>query len=429
MAALGMDALRVQGEVRVPGDKSISHRALILAALGDGPSRITGILRSADVESTAGVLRALGAAVPALSGDFVVHGRGKQSLRAPIAELDCGNSGTTARLMAGVVAGHPIQATFVGDASLSRRPMGRVARPLAAMGAGVGLGAGERLPMTVLGGELQGVEWENDTSSAQVKSAILLAALTAGVDATVREPHQSRDHTERMLAARGAEVWVNESAVMLWPLGVLPALDVDVPGDPSSAAFFAGLAAVASGGEIVLPDVCLNVTRIGGFAALARMGLRIDTTNERLQGGEQVGTLVCTPGALVGTTVEAAEVPSLIDELPLIACVAAMAEGETIVSGAAELRVKESDRIAAVVANLRAIGADAEERPDGFVVRGSRRALRGRVTTHGDHRLAMAFGVLGAVAGHEIVVDDPDCVQVSYPGFWDDLARVTAGTR
>jgi 3-phosphoshikimate 1-carboxyvinyltransferase len=422
-----MRQLRVDGTVRVPGDKSISHRALMFAALGDGPSRIVGVLRSADVESTAGVLRALGARVPQLGDDFVVHGGGKQSLRAPASELDCGNSGTTARLMAGVVAGHTMQATFVGDASLSRRPMGRVARPLAAMGAGVTLGAGERLPMTVLGGELQGIEWDNEASSAQVKSAILLAALTGGVDATVREPNPSRDHTERMLAARGAEVWVNENAVMLWPLAELPALDVRVPGDPSSAAFFAGLAALAGGGELVLPDVCLNVTRIGGFAALARMGLRIDTQDERLEGGEQIGTLVCTPATLVGTTVEAAEVPSLIDELPLIACVAAMADGETVVGGAAELRVKESDRIAAVVANLRAVGADADERPDGFVVRGSRRPLRGAVVTHGDHRLAMAFGVLGAVPGNEIVVDDRECVGVSYPGFWRDLARVTGG--
>jgi 3-phosphoshikimate 1-carboxyvinyltransferase len=419
--------MRVSGEIRVPGDKSISHRSLMFSALGDGPSRVRRILRSADVQSTAGVLRAMGVEIPTLGDDVVVRGVGKRGLRAPTVDLDCGNSGTTARLMAGIVAAHPFAARFVGDASLSRRPMKRVARPLAAMGASFELSEHGSLPMTVHGGELERLEWESETASAQIKSAILLAGAVAGVEVVVREPERSRDHTERMLAARGAEVWVNERAVMLHPVTAFPALDVDVPGDPSSAAFFAALAALSAGGTLSLPDVCLNETRTGFFFALARMGAKLDATDERQQGGEQVGTLVATPGSLRGTSVAGEEVPRLIDELPLLACVATRAEGETVVRGAEELRVKESDRITAVVQNLRAIGADAEELPDGFVVRGTDRPLRGSVVTHGDHRLAMAFGVLGAVDGNEIAIDDRECVAVSYPGFWDDLRKATTG--
>jgi 3-phosphoshikimate 1-carboxyvinyltransferase len=418
--------VRVEGQVRVPGDKSISHRALMFAALGDGRSRVRGILRSADVQSTAAVLRALGVTVPELADDLIVGGLGRRGLRAPGGDLDCGNSGTTARLLSGIIAAHPFSARLVGDASLSRRPMGRVARPLAAMGAAFEMSVGERLPMTVHGTDLEEVEWESETASAQVKSALLLAGACAGVQVVVREPHQSRDHTERMLAARGAEVWVHERAVMLHPVSSLPAVDVDVPGDPSSAAFFAALAALADGGSLALPDVCLNETRTGFFFVLARMGAKLDTADERTEGGETVGTLLAAPGALRGVSVTAAEVPKMIDELPLLACVATRAQGATVVRGAAELRVKESDRIAAVVRNLQTLGADAEERPDGFTVHGSGKPLRGRVETHGDHRLAMAFGILGALPGNEIAIDDRECVAVSYPGFWDDLRTAVA---
>jgi 3-phosphoshikimate 1-carboxyvinyltransferase len=418
--------MNVSGSVRVPGDKSISHRALMFSALGDGQSRVTRILNSADVRSTAGVLRAMGVDIPPLSDDFVVQGRGLRGLQAPNEDLDCGNSGTTARLMAGVCAAQPFSSRFIGDASLSKRPMGRVARPLSAMGASFELSTGERLPMIVHGAELEKVEWDNENASAQVKSAILLAGACGGIEVVVREPKKSRDHTERMLAARGAEVWVNDDAVLLWPVTSLPALDVAVPGDPSSAAFFAALAALSSGGTLELPDVCLNPTRTGFFFALARMGAKIEVEDERTEGGETVGTLICSARELRGTEVAAAEVPSMIDELPMLACLGARAEGETTVRGAEELRVKESDRIAAVVGNLRALGADADELPDGFVVRGNDRPLRGRVVTHGDHRLAMAFGVLGALPGNEIEVDDPACVDVSFPTFWRDLAGAVA---
>ena len=411
--------------LRVPGDKSISHRALMLAVLGRGRSRIRGLLQSADVASTAAVLRALGATIPDLASPTIeIEGLGLRGLRAPTGALDCGNSGTTARLMAGVVAGAGITARFEGDASLSARPMRRVATPLEAMGARIELPAHGGLPMTVHGAPLHGLTWRSEVASAQVKSAILLAGLVADVPVEVHEPAATRDHTERMLRARGVDVRTDELAIMLLPGGRLDAGDIDVPGDPSSAAFFVGLAALGAAAEVVLANVGINPARTGAFHVLRRMGVTLRYADEVEQGGEPVATIVATGGALRGTTVVPDEVPSLIDELPLIACVAARALGETRVTGAAELRVKESDRIRAVVSNLRAIGADAEELPDGFVVRGSDRPLAGTVTTHGDHRIAMAFGVLGAVPGNAIAFDDPSCVAVSYPNFWDDLARV-----
>ena len=418
--------MNVAGAVHVPGDKSISHRALIFGALADGPGRVTGILDSGDVRSTAEALRGFGVEVPELSRDFTVRGRGLRGLRPPAGAIDCGNSGTTTRLLAGVAAAHPFATEFVGDASLSRRPMRRVAEPLEAMGARVALGRDGTLPMTVHGGDLRNTEWRSKVASAQVKSAVLLAGLCAGVEVVVREPQRSRDHTERMLASRGVEVWVNEDAVLLFPTASMLAADVRVPGDPSSAAYFAALAALAAGGEIVLPDVSVNEGRVGFLDTLEAMGAVVRYATARREGGEPVSDVLAAPGRLRGLDLPPARVPSMIDELPLLACVAARAEGETRVTGASELRVKESDRIRAVVEALRAVGAEAEELEDGFVVVGSDRPLAGHVRTHGDHRLAMAFGVLGAATGGRIEVDDPACVSVSYPTFWDDLRRAAS---
>lgn len=414
--------------LRVPGDKSISHRALMLAALGRGRSRVRGILQSADVHSTADVLRALGVEIPALNApELVIEGVGLRGLKQPARELDCGNSGTTARLTSGIVAGAGIGATFVGDASLSRRPMKRVAAPLSAMGAQIDLPSHGGLPMSMRAATLRGITWHPDVASAQVKSAILLAGLVADVPVEVHEPAATRDHSERMLRARGVDVRSDGNVISLNPRARLEAGDVDVPGDPSSAAFVAGLAALgaAADGSARIENVGINPARLGAFAVLRRMGASIRYEDVADQGGEPVATLVCAAGTLKATVIEPHEVPSLIDELPLLACVAARAEGETRVTGAAELRVKESDRIAAVVSNLRSIGVDAEELPDGFIVRGSQHPLRGNIITQGDHRIAMAFGVLGAVAGNEISVDDPFCCAVSWPSFWDDLRRLT----
>lgn len=416
--------------VRVPGDKSISHRGLICAALAGGRSRIRNILPSADVHSTAGVLRALGVAIPPLRDEIRIDGRGLGGLRAPTADLDCGNSGTTARLMTGVLSGHAFSSRVVGDESLSRRPMARVAKPLTAMGASFAFESGDHLPMVVTGGPLRPIEWVNPTSSAQVKSAILLAGLVARVPVSVTEPVRSRDHTERMLAALGVELRSCGGEASLTPATELSSFQLDVPADPSSAAFLAALAAaggVANGGAIQLTDVALNPTRLGFFRVLRAMGAEVICETEREECGEPVGSIVVAPATLRGVEIGGDQVPAMIDELPLLACLATRAEGETVIRGASELRVKESDRIAAVVQNLRAVGAEADELPDGLTVRGTPgSSLGGRIRAHGDHRLAMGFGVLGALSGHAIEIDDRDCVSVSYPGFWADLDRVTA---
>jgi 3-phosphoshikimate 1-carboxyvinyltransferase len=425
-----MAAVSTVRSVTVPGDKSLSHRALMFAALATGESVVRGLLPSADVISTAGVLRTLGVSTlpDRWSGNDALRitGLGRRGLQAPSRELDCGNSGTTTRLMAGVIAGHAVSATFIGDASLSRRPMRRIARPLTQMGASFSFAADDGLPMTVRGGTLQDINWVSPTASAQVKSAILLAALVSGVSARVQEPTRSRDHTERMLAALGAPVVVTDDAVLLDPIGQLAPLNFDVPGDPSSAVFLIAYAALR-GMPLEITNVGVNETRIGAFAVLARMGVTLTLVNVHEIGGEPVADVHVAPTAgLRGVTIGGNEIPALIDELPILACLASRAEGETRITDAAELRVKESDRISAVVSNLRAVGVDADELPDGMVVRGGRGAVRGSVISHGDHRIAMSFGVLGGATGGDISIDDPACVDVSFPGFWSTMASLGA---
>jgi len=418
-------ALKVSGTIRVPGDKSISHRALILAVLANGESTIRGILDSEDVNSTAGVLRALGASVPALSQSFVVRGSGIRGLRQPRSDLQCGNSGTTTRLMAGVVAAHPIAAHFIGDESLSRRPMKRVAEPLSYMGARFDFARGDGLPMTVHGTDLRSIDWDTKASSAQVKSAILLAGLVAGVEVRVTEKSPSRDHTERMLRSGGVDIENDGCQVCLRPTTRVAAQEIDVPADPSSAAFFVALAALAKEGELVLSGVCLNPTRTGFLDVMQRMGARIEVVERTESGGETVASLRIRPSELRGATVGGTDIGSIIDELPLLACVAAGAGVELEIRGAEELRVKESDRIATVVQNLRAVGAEVDELADGLRVHPTRRALSGTIDPHGDHRIAMAFGILSAATGNQIRVMNPECVAVSYPRFWEDLQAVT----
>jgi 3-phosphoshikimate 1-carboxyvinyltransferase len=319
-----------------------------------------------------------------------------------------------------------MSATFEGDSSLSRRPMRRIAEPLTSMGARVELTRGDGLPMTIHGGDLRSVDWDTGGSSAQVKSAVLLAALVSRVEVRVTEKSPSRDHTERMLRAMGVDVETDGNQVCLRPATGLDAIDAVVPGDPSSAAFFIALAALADSGSIELPNVCINPTRSGFVAVLQRMGAHVETQHRTVSGGEEIATLTIRPAALADGKVTESEVPSLIDELPLLACVAAGAGVGLEISGAAELRVKESDRIAVVVRNLNVIGAHAEERPDGMLVLPGRRKLRGSVDPAGDHRIAMAFGVLSKCSGNDIVITDRECVAVSYPGFWTDLDRAAA---
>jgi len=296
------------------------------------------------------------------------------------------------------------------------------------MGARVEFERADGLPMTVHGARLRPIDWFNETASAQVKSAILLAGTVAGVEVSVTEPRRSRDHTERMLGARGVTLLAVDGGVRVLPAPRLEPRDTDVPADPSSAAFFAALAALAASGELIVRDVCVNPTRTGFFDVLREMGARVEMADARDHGGEPLANVVVSPRGLRAAAVAGDRVPSLIDELPFLACVASRATGETRITGAGELRVKESDRIAAVVENLRVIGAVAEELADGMVVVGSDRPLKGVVRTYGDHRLAMAFGVLGALPGNEIVVDQPECVDVSFPTFWAELDRARGRT-
>jgi 3-phosphoshikimate 1-carboxyvinyltransferase len=419
-------ALKVAGTIRVPGDKSISHRSLILSSLAEGESTVRGILDSEDVRSTADVLRALGMRIAPFSEAIKIRGAGLRSLKSPRQPLDCGNSGTTTRLMAGVVAGHPFSARFVGDASLSRRPMKRIAEPLSYMGAQFEFDHGDGLPMTVHGVDLRSVDWDTGGSSAQVKSAILLAGLVSGVEVRVTETSPSRDHTERMLRAMDVDVENDRNQVCLRPGQRLKPLEITVPADPSSAAFFVALASLASDGELILPDVCLNPTRTGFIQAMKAMGGKIEEESVSSTGGEAIGTIRVRPAKLRSTRISAEQVPAMIDELPLLACVAVAAGVELEIRGAAELRVKESDRIATIVQNLRAVGAEVEELPDGLRVRAGRKELAGTIDPRRDHRVAMAFGVLSAATGNRITVEDPDCVAVSYPTFWDDLRRAMA---
>lgn len=422
--------------VTVPGDKSITQRALILAALADGESRLRGLLPGTDPASTAGAVRALGAALPDLpsdGGEVVVWGRGLGGLHQPAGPLDLGNSGTGTRLLMGVLAGQPFKAVLTGDESLRSRPMGRVTRPLTDMGARFrSLGAADRLPLEVDGGPLHPFDYELPVASAQVKSAILLAGISGRVPVRLTEPGRSRDHTERMLSALGAVVdsgaeserWrveLRDPPERLWPL------DLDIPGDLSSAAFVLVLALLGGArGELTVRGVGLNPTRTGVLPVLARMGARLTVEPEPDRGGEPVGSISVSPTELSATAIGADDVVGAIDEIPILAAAAARARGTTRITGAGELRVKETDRLSALAQNLRAIGVRADELEDGLEVEGTDRPLTGEVDAMGDHRIAMAFGVLGALAGNEIRVRGADVVDVSFPGFWEQLAIWTA---
>ena len=422
-------------ELKVPGDKSISHRALLLAALAGGESRIRGILTGEDPQATASILRELGVRVPPLAadGELRVTGVGVRGMRTPRRTLDCANSGTTARLMLGVLAGQKLEATLTGDDSLRRRPMRRVTDPLSRMGARFDpVSAPGRLPLRVTGGPLRGLDYRLPVASAQLKSALLLAGVTGGVPVRLVEPGFSRDHTERMLAAAGCaltsspEGHGNRVRLTASPSALDP-VDVVVPGDFSSAAFPLALALLGGAGEeIVLRGVGLNPTRTGLLPVLERMNARIEVDMRSApERGEPAGDLIIHPSDLTGTEVRPGEIPGLIDEVPVLAVLAARARGTTRITGAEELRVKESDRLGALAANLSPLGVEVEERPDGLVIEGTDRPLSGPVEAYGDHRIAMAFGVLGALAGNDITVDAPAAVDVSYPGFWEMLERVS----
>ena len=408
----------LNGAIEVPGDKSISHRALILGGLAEGETLIHGLLEGQDVLHTAAAVRAFGASVERIEpGSWRVVGAPWHSPAAPI---DCGNSGTGVRLLMGAAAGFPLEVTFTGDASLSRRPMDRVLDPLRDMGAEVHAAPGGTLPITIKGGALSGIRYRNIKASAQVKSAILLAGLRAPGSVQVIEPIASRDHSERMLRAFGCDVEIaDDGTVRLGPRRKLVGTQVHVPGDPSSAAFPLVAALVTPGSAVTIRSVMINPHRAGLFTTLQAMGANLRLDNERLVGGESVADLSARFGPLRGVEVPPERAPSMIDEFPILAIAAAFAEGRTRMHGLAELRVKESDRLAAMIDGLNACGIDAFAQGDSLVVegQGGRPPGGASVAAHHDHRIAMSFLVLGLAARAPVEVDSAAMIATSFPGF------------
>ncbi|MFH1853483.1 MAG: 3-phosphoshikimate 1-carboxyvinyltransferase [Candidatus Neomarinimicrobiota bacterium] len=414
--------MKIDGRLSFAGDKSISHRALMLAALTNGDCVIANPSRGQDVESTRRCLAQCGIASRRENDSIVVSGG---RLSDPLVSLDCGNSGTSARLLLGLLAGQGVAATLTGDRSLSKRPMQRVIDPLLQMGATVTNNTGY-LPIKLAAQPLHGITYRTPVASAQVKSALLLAGLGADGATTVIEDQPTRDHTENMLTALGVELERSNTGITVHPrTAPLPRFDLSVPGDPSTAAFFAAAAAGSPGSRLRLVGLSLNPRRTGFFTALERMGAGVTCHRTASRLNEPVGDIEIVARPLRGITVLGAEIPGLIDELPILAVLAAGAYGKTIVRGAAELRVKESDRITALVTNLRRLGATVREFPDGLEITGPAELRGGRVTTYDDHRIAMAFRIAGLIAGVPIILDNPGCIGISAPEFEQSLNQVT----
>ncbi len=418
----------ITGEVRVPGDKSITHRALLLGACASGTGRVRGYLDGGDCRASIAAVRDLGVEVEAQgSTELVIHGRGFEGLQEAADVLDCAGSGTTMRLLAGLLAGRTMLSILTGNASLRGRPMSRIVEPLRGMGAAITGRAGGRLPpLVVQGGGLKGIEYTLPMASAQVKSCLLLAGLGAEGPTSIIEPAPTRDHTERMVAAMGASLQQANRRVTVERTGRLEPMEITVPGDLSSAAFLAAAATLVPGSFLRIRDVGVNPTRTGFLDILAAMGASVVLENRRLEAGEPVADLVVGHADLRGTVVEGDLIPLAIDELPLVAVLATQAQGRTEVREAQELRVKESDRIAALVEELQRLGADIEELPDGFVVEGPTPLKGGLVRARGDHRLAMALAVAGLVASSSVVIEDAERSEDSFPGFFELLEETRA---
>jgi len=414
----------LRGELAVPGDKSVSHRSIMLASLADGVSQVEGFLEGEDARATEAIFRRMGVRIEApKAGSRTIHGVGIDGLRAPDGPLDCGNAGTGMRLLAGLLAGQSFDTTLVGDASLSKRPMRRVTVPLARMGARIDTGEGGVPPLRIHGGSaLQGIDIETEVASAQVKSALLLAGLYAHGTTTVREPHPTRDYTERMLQALGWPIEFSPGFARLEGGHRLAARDIAVPADFSSAAFFIVAATLVPGSEVRLHRVGMNPRRTGLLHVLRAMGADIDDEPAGEQGGEPVSDLLVRHAPLRGIEVPVEHVADMIDEFPALFVAAACAQGPTVVRGAAELRVKESDRIATMATGLRALGVQVDETADGATIHGGSQLGGGSVDSHGDHRIAMSFAVAAQLADGEVRIGDIANVATSFPGF-DVLAR------
>lgn len=429
----------LKGSLSVPGDKSISHRAVMLGALSEGDTHVTGFLNGADCLSTIGCFRRMGIAIELSQSEteVVIHGRGLRGLQKPDGMLDCGNSGTTTRLISGILSAQDFDSELTGDESIQKRPMKRIMTPLQEMGADIrSIRENGCAPLAIHGQKLHGIRYSSPVASAQVKSSILFAGLYAEGPTTVIEPALSRDHSERMLRALGANVSTRmlpdgRAEITLQPGAKLTALSetLEVPGDISSAAYFISAALLVPGSDVLIRNVGINETRAGILDAYAAMGADISLENRRLAGFEDVADIHVRYSALHGTEISGAMIPRLIDELPVIAAVAAGADGRTVFRDAQELKVKESNRIAVMVEGLRTLGISAEETEDGMIIEGQGSGLRvgsGTIDTHKDHRIAMTFAVL-ALAGDErtaVELLDADCISISYPMFYDDLNRL-----
>lgn len=416
---------KLRGEITVPGDKSISHRAVMFGALADGATEITGFLRGADCLSTISCFRQLGIPIEETSDKIVVRGKGLHGLRAPADTLDTGNSGTTTRLISGILAGQCFSSVLNGDASIQKRPMGRIITPLSQMGASIrsinGTGCA---PLAITGSPLHGISYQSPVASAQVKSAILLAGLYADGETSVTEPALSRNHTELMLRTFGADIQSIGLTATVKPEPELHGLEILVPGDISSAAYFIAAGCLVPDAEILIRNVGINPTRAGILQVAREMGADISMLNEK-KTGEPVADLLVKSSSLHGTVIGGDVIPTLIDELPVIAVMAAAAEGTTVIKDAAELKVKESDRIAVMTENLSAMGCDITATENGMIINGGKPLHGAVIDSHLDHRIAMSFAVAAMIADGETEIKDADCVKISYPGFYEDLAVLT----
>ncbi|MEE8423757.1 MAG: 3-phosphoshikimate 1-carboxyvinyltransferase [Thermodesulfobacteriota bacterium] len=419
-------AISIKGEITVPGDKSISHRAVMLGSLGDGRTEITGILESEDTLRTIEAFRLMGVDIEKTdNATLSILGRGLDGLEEPSDVIDAGNSGTTARILSGLLSGQRFFSVITGDASLRTRPMARVVEPLKMMGAKIwGREEGCLIPLSINGGGLRSVDYESSISSAQVKSAILFAALNADGTTVVKEPIKSRDHTERMLSAFGADIKVEGTRVTVVPGRRLSGQTITIPGDISSAAFFIVASIILSDSTLTIKNVGLNPTRTGIISLLKRMGAKIDIRNERDKGGEPVGDIIIRSGQLKGIDIGAEDIPWMIDEIPILCIAASLAEGRTVIRGAEELRVKESDRIAVMTEELTKLGIRIEEKRDGMVINGAKGFKGASCDSHGDHRVAMALTIAGLKANEESAIENSGCVDTSFPGFQDLLESI-----
>ncbi|MFZ5996479.1 MAG: 3-phosphoshikimate 1-carboxyvinyltransferase [Nitrospirota bacterium] len=413
----------LKGEITPPPDKSISHRSIMFASLAEGKSVVRNFLRAEDPISTMNAFRMLGIDIQDNGKEVIIHGKGPHGLKEPFDIINCGNSGTTVRLIAGILAGNPFFSALTGDDSLKQRPMARVVNPLKEMGAIINGRAGNKyLPIAIQGGNLKAIRYTMPMSSAQVKSCLILAGLYAEGETVITEPYKSRDHTERMLKAMGALIEVNNLSVSIKGGSPLRAIEVDVPADFSSAAFFIVAALLVPGSEVMIKNVGMNPTRNGLLEVIKNMGASVELLNSREVSGEPVADLYCTTaGILKATTISKEMIPSLIDEFPILCILATQAEGVTEVRGAEELRVKESDRIKAMATELKKLGVELEEYPDGISIKGKTPLKGSYVESYGDHRIAMSLAVASLIAEGTMTINDAACVDISFPGFFEQL--------